>query len=275
MTAARRSLRYVLLAFFAVPWIALPFWLLVVNSLKTEGDAGVLSVGLPERWNAGENYSTVVHQGRYLVGLGNSILITVPAILAVLLLGSMAAWAYARSSRRSLRFTYYASVLSVILPPAIIPTVYTLTELGLNGTRLGYLLTVVGTRLGMVVFLCTGFVRTLPVDWEEAAQLDGATRWQVYRRIVLPLLSPALFTGAVLLVINVWNDFFFALFLLQGPDRATLPLTLYQFASSSTHGLRWNLVFAHVILTSLPLLIAYIVMQRRVLSGLTEGGMTG
>jgi len=272
MAAARR---YTLLSLFALGWIALPFWLLIVNSAKTEGDAGALSVGLPARWSAVENYATVVHQGRYLVGLGNSLLMTVPVILAVLLLGSMAAWAYARSPGRTLRFTYYASVLSVVLPPAIIPTVYTLTELGLNGTRLGYLLTVIGTRLGMVVFLCTGFVRTLPVDWEEAARLDGANRWQVYRRIVLPLLSPALFTGAVLLVINVWNDFFFALFLLQGPDRATLPLTLCQFASSSTHGLRWNLVFAHVILTSLPLLVAYVMLQRRVLSGLTEGGTTG
>jgi raffinose/stachyose/melibiose transport system permease protein len=272
MAAARR---YVLLSLFAIPWIVLPFWLLVVNSFKTEGDAAVLSIGLPSHFSAGANYSTVLHQGRYLVGLGNSLLVAVPSILAVLLLGSMAAWAYARSTSRTLRFTYYVSVLSVVLPPAIIPTVYTLTQLGLNGSRAGYLLTIVGTRLGMVIFLCTGFVRALPVDWEEAAQLDGAGRWQVYWRIILPMLSPALVTGAVLLVINVWNDFFFALFLLQGPGRVTLPLTLYQFASSSTYGLRWNLVFAHVILTSLPLLVAYIIMQRRVLSGLTEGGTTG
>ncbi|MEU4244114.1 carbohydrate ABC transporter permease [Actinoplanes sp. NPDC026619] len=272
MAAARR---YVLLSLFAIPWIVLPLWLLVVNSVKTEGDASLLSIGLPAHFNGGANYATVLHQGRYLVGLGNSLLMAVPSIVIVLLLGSMAAWAYARSPRRSLRVTYYVSVLSVVLPPAIIPTVYTLTQLGLNGSRAGYLLTIVGTRLGMVIFLCTGFVRSLPTDWEEAAQLDGAGRWQVYRRIVLPLLSPALFTGAVLLVINVWNDFFFALFLLQGPGRVTLPLTLYQFASSSAYGLRWNLVFAHVILTSLPLLVAYVILQRRVLAGLTEGGTTG
>jgi raffinose/stachyose/melibiose transport system permease protein len=84
-----------------------------------------------------------------------------------------------------------------------------------------------------------------------------------------------LFTGGILLVINVWNDFFFALFLLQGQSRATLPLTLFQFASSSLMSVRWNLVFAHVILSSLPLMIVYILLQRRVLSGLTEGGTTG
>ncbi|WP_327426384.1 carbohydrate ABC transporter permease [Streptomyces sp. NBC_01236] len=137
------------------------------------------------------------------------------------------------------------------------------------------MLTVAGTRLGVVVFLAAGFIRTLPVDFEEAAEIDGAGRWQIYRRMILPLLAPILFTGAVMLIISVWNDFYFALFLLQGSDRATLPLTLFQFASSSTHGVRWNLVFAHVVLTSLPLLAVYGVLQRGVLGGLTEGGVTG
>ena len=92
----------------------------------------------------------------------------------------MAAWAYARSNSRSLRFTYYASSLSILLPPAIIPTVYILTRLGLNGSRAGYMLTIAGTRLGVVIFLATGFIRALPLDFEEAAQIDGASKWQVY-----------------------------------------------------------------------------------------------
>jgi raffinose/stachyose/melibiose transport system permease protein len=271
----RTGLRYGLLSLFAVPWIVVPFWMLLVNSFKTDGEASVLSLGWPQRWNAGANYSTVIHQGTYFAGLENGLLVGVPTILAVLLLGSMAAWAYARSNSRSLRFAYYASSLSILLPPAIIPTVYVLTNLGLNGSRAGYMLTIAGTRLGVVIFLATGFIRSLPSDYEEVAQIDGASRWQVYWRMILPLLAPVLFTGGILLVINVWNDFFFALFLLQGQSRATLPLTLFQFASSSVESVRWNLVFAHVILTSLPLLIIYIVLQRRVLSGLTEGGTTG
>ncbi|WP_406481264.1 carbohydrate ABC transporter permease [Streptomyces sp. NBC_01615] len=271
----RTGARYLLLILFAVPWIVLPFWLLLVNSFKTEGDASVLSMSWPLHWNAGANYSTVIDQGSYVVGLRNSALVAVPTILAVLLFGSMAAWSYARSTSRSLRFAYYGSALSIVLPPAIIPTIYVLTQFGLNGSRLGYMLTVAGTRLGVVVFLAAGFIRTLPVDFEEAAEIDGAGRWQIYRRMILPLLAPILFTGAVMLIISVWNDFYFALFLLQGSDRATLPLTLFQFASSSTHGVRWNLVFAHVVLTSLPLLAVYGVLQRRVLGGFTEGGVTG
>ncbi|MET7481956.1 carbohydrate ABC transporter permease [Streptomyces sp. NPDC005538] len=273
--AVRTGVRYLLLTLFAIPWIVVPFWLLIVNSLKTEGDSSVLSLAWPEHFNGGANYRTVIEQGSYFLGLRNSALMAVPTILAVLLLGSMAAWSYARSASRPLRFAYYTSALSIVLPPAIVPTIYVLTRLGINGTQLGYMLVIAGTRLGVVVFLATGFVRTLPHDFEEAAQIDGANRWQVYWRIVLPMLTPVLFTSAVMLIISVWNDFYFALFLLRGSERATLPLTLYQFASTSTHGVSWNLVFAHVVLTSLPLVLVYAVLQRRVLGGLTEGGVTG
>ncbi|MBK3565216.1 carbohydrate ABC transporter permease [Streptomyces sp. MBT62] len=271
----RGRLRYLLLTLFAVPWILVPFWMLLVNSFKTDGESGTLSLSWPHHWNAGANYSAVIHQGSYFTGLRNSLLVAVPTILAVLLLGSMAAWVYARSKSRVLRVAYYGSALSIVLPPAIIPTVYVLAKLDLNGSQLGYMLTITGTRLGIVIFLTTGFVRALPMDFEEAAELDGASKWQTYRWMILPMLTPVLATGAVMLVIGIWNDFYFALFLLRDAGENTLPLTLYQFANSSVHGMRWNLVFAHVVLTSLPLLLIYMILQRRVLSGLTEGSTTG
>lgn len=84
-----------------------------------------------------------------------------------------------------------------------------------------------------------------------------------------------LFVGGVILIINVWNDFFFALFLLQGSANATLPLSLFQFASGTLQSLNWNLVFAHVLLTTLPLVAVYVVAQKRVLAGLTEGALKG
>ncbi|MGW0838112.1 hypothetical protein [Streptomyces prunicolor] len=113
---ARGVVRYACLTLFAIPWILVPFWLLIVNSLKTEGDASVLSMGWPKHWSAGANYHTVIDKGSYLTGLRNSALLAVPAILAVLLLGSMAAWAHARSDSRTLRFAYYTSALSIVLP---------------------------------------------------------------------------------------------------------------------------------------------------------------
>jgi raffinose/stachyose/melibiose transport system permease protein len=268
-------LRYAALALFAIPWVVMPLWMVVVNAFKTQGEAQALSLSLPEEWAIGDNFSKVVDDGNYLTGLVNSLLITIPAIVVVLLLGSMAAWAFARTQQRWLRAAYYLTTLSVLLPPAIIPSIYLLRELSLDGSRVGYALVTIAARLGLVIFLTTGFVRALPEDLEDAAAVDGAGPLQTYRRILLPLLKPILLVGGVILMITIWNDFFFALFLIQGEGSATLPLTLFQFASSTVDTLSWNLVFAHVVLTSLPLVLVYLFVQRRVLSGLTEGAVKG
>lgn len=272
---ASSVLKYAALTLFAIPWVVLPLWLVLVNALKPLGEAQALSLSLPHTWAFGDNLDTVVNDGHYLTGLRNSVLVTVPAIAVVLLLGSMAAWAFARTRSRWLRAAYYLTTLSVLLPPAIIPSIYLLREIGLDGTRLGYALVTISARLGLVIFLTTGFVRALPEDLEDAASIDGAGPWQTYRHVLLPLLRPILLVGGVILMITVWNDFFFALFLLQGEGSATLPLTLFQFASSTVDTLSWNLVFMHVVLTSLPLIVVYLFVQRRVLSGLTEGAVKG
>lgn len=270
-----RVVVYVGVALFSLPWVVLPLWLMIVNSFKSTGEAGELSLALPTDWRIVENYGAVFEDGNYLLGLRNSLLIAIPTIAVVLLLGSMAAWAYARSTRRAFQVFFYLTSLSILLPPAIIPTIYVLSTLRIDGSLLGYALMMMGTRMGIIVFLTTGFVRGIPVELEESASLDGASRWRIYRSIMLPLLRPTLFVGAVLLVIQVWNDFFFALLVLKTSANATLPLTLFSFASASTTSLHWNLVFAHVVMTSLPLVVVYLLAQRKVLAGLTEGGVKG
>lgn len=269
------TIRYVALSLFALPWILVPLWMVLVNSFKPAGEAALLSLSLPEEWEAFANYAAVFTQGNYLKALGNSLLVSIPTIIAVVLIGAAAAWAFGRSKGRGLQFAFYAIALSMLMPPTLIPTIYLLRELGLNGTTLGYILVLIGTRMGVVVFLATGFVRSMPEDLEAAAAIDGANKFQVFVQIILPLLAPVLFVGGVILIITVWGDFFFAQFLLPGTDRQTLPLSLYTFANSSAQTLRWNLVFAHVAMTGLPLLIAFIFAQRRVIGGLTEGALKG
>lgn len=275
MNRLRTALRYTTIALFAVLWVIVPLWLMVVNSFKSPAEASELSLALPTQWAAAENYGAVFTTGKYLVGFRNSVLIAVPTIIVVLLLGAMAAWAYARSPQRSFQVFFYITSLSILLPPAVIPTLFVLSTLHLDGSIAGYALMMMGTRMGLIVFLTTGFVRGIPVELEEAAAIDGASRIRIFRSVMLPLLRPTLFVGGVLLVIQVWNDFFFALLLLKTSANATLPLTLFSFASASTTSLNWNLVFAHVIMTSLPLIVVYLIAQRRVLAGLTEGGVKG
>jgi len=267
--------RYAVLTLFAIPWIVVPIWMVLVNSFKQAGEAASLDLTLPSAWSFVDNYSTVLVQGNYLRALANSLLVSVPTIAAVVLIGAAAAWGFGRSRSKLMQFGYYVIALSILIPPSLIPTIYLLRDLSLDGTTLGYILVLVGTRMGVVVFLATGFVRATPTDIEDAACMDGANRLQIFFLIMLPLLAPVLFVGSVILVISVWGDFFFATFLLPGTARATLPLALYSFATSSVQSFRWNLVFAHVVLSSLPLVIAYAFIQRRVIGGLTEGALKG
>lgn len=271
----RSLLKYGLLTLFALVWVGVPVWLILVNSFKTEGEAALLSLGLPTDWAIVENYTAVIVQGNYLAGLRNSLLVAVPTVIVVLIFGSMASWAYARSRGRSTQVFFYVTSLSILLPPAVIPTIFLLNSMGLDGSTGGYALMMMGTRMGLVVFLTTGFVRGLPIDLEEAAAIDGASRIRTYFSVLLPMLRSILLVGGVLIVIVVWNDFFFAQLMLKTSANATLPLTLYSFASASVSGLSWNLVFAHLVLTSAPLVAIYLVAQRRILLGLTEGGLKG
>jgi raffinose/stachyose/melibiose transport system permease protein len=270
-------IKYVFLTLFAVLWVGLPLWLLVVNSFKPLTEAGSLSISLPKQWNIVENYTTVIEEGNYLIGLRNSLLITLPTIIIVLLLGAAAAWAYARSRSRILKVTYYIAMLTILLPPALLPTIYLLQRLELDGTRLGYLFVTVGTRIGGMIFLTTGFIRSLPNDFEEAASIDGASKLQTFWRIILPLVSPIMFVNAILLMIGVWNEFFFASFLMPSNELQTLPLALFRFSTTGAQfaAKNWHLIFAHVLLTSLPLLIVYVIGQRRIVSSLAAGGVKG
>lgn len=277
MTADRRwtIARYAGLTLFAIPWVVVPIWLVLVNSFKMPGEAAELTLRLPTAWSIAENYGAVLVQGNYLRALGNSLLVSTVTIVAVVFVGAAAAWGFGRSRSRAMQLAYYIVALSILVPPTLIPTIYLLRTLHIEGTTLAYILVLIGTRMGIVVFLATGFVRALPPDIEDAAFIDGASRFQIFSLIMLPLLAPVLFVGGIILVITIWGDFFFATFLLPGSQRATLPLALYSFATSSVQSFRWNLVFAHVVLSSLPLIIAYVFLQRRIVGGLAEGALKG
>jgi raffinose/stachyose/melibiose transport system permease protein len=267
-----------LLVVIAIPWILVPLWLLLVNSFKPYNEAALLTLSLPHHWAIASNYGTALHQWGFLSALKNSALVVIPTMLVVVFLGSLAAWGFARSQSMTMKVAFNVSVLSILLPPAVLPTIYLLEKLHLQPSIWGYALSMMGTRMGIVVFLATGFLRSFPRSLEEAATIDGASRLQTYRRIILPLLRPVLLVGGVILVISVWNEFFFALFLLGGSTESTLPLALFQHAASSATNevtYLWNLIFADVVLTSLPVLVVYLLVNRRLIAGLSEGALKG
>jgi raffinose/stachyose/melibiose transport system permease protein len=264
-----------MLLVLAVVFVLIPAWAVVVTSFKNLAESKHVGLGLPTQWAAADNYVTVIADSQYLNGFKNSLLVTGATVFVLLLLGSMASWVFARSLTRWVRLWYFIAIASILVPPAIIPSIALLRALGLQGTQIGLVLFYTAGLMGVVVFIITGFVRSIPTELEDAARIDGCGEIGVFFRVVLPLLQPILLTTGVLVTIAVWTEFFGAFLILSGRDQFTLPLGLYYVSSGALKETRWNQVFTHVVLVSTPLLAFYFVMQRRLVHGILGGGLKG
>lgn len=269
----REVARRVALWGFAGVSVGVPLWLVLVNAAKPYAEAQELSLALPRTWQLGENLSTVFAEGAVARGFLNSCLVTIPALLLLLFFGAMAAWVFARGRRRGVRALYYLAISGILLRPAIVTTLQVLRTLRLDGTRSGAVLFYAGIYMSLSVFLMTGFIRTIPYEMEEAARLDGCSTLRVFLWIILPSLRPVLLTTGVVLAIQIWNDFYYAFFLLRGTERQSLPLGLFSFVSGGQYRTNWHLIFADVIVVSLPLVATYLVAQKRIVSGLLSGAV--
>jgi len=260
--------RYILLFAVATAVILVPLWTTLVNSLKSEADAASLGLGLPAHWEFAQNYLTVLQQGNVIRGSLNTVLILVPTEDGVIILGSLAAWIFARERSAIVSSLYAVLISGIIIPPAIVTTIRLLKFLDVYGSRVGIILFYMGFLMSFAIFLITGFVKTIPLELEEAARIDGAGSIKVFSRIILPLLTPVIFTCTFILLLLIWDDFLYPYFFLNGEDQRTLTLSLFNFVSPSLYEIKWNLVFADVVITSLPLLGLYYLGQRWLVSGL-------
>ena len=252
--------------------LGVPFWLVVVTAGKNQAEALNPSLTLPTKWNLLENFSQVIQDGRMVKAFFGSLVIMVPSVLGVLILGSMASWILARRKDKRTSFIYALGISGIVLPPAVVTIVLLLRQMGLAGTAPGMIGVYMGMYMSTVIFFVTGFVRTIPYELEEAARVDGAGPVGIFIRIILPLLGPTLATATILICLYIWNDVFYALFVIGGRID-TLPLNLYQVASAGLYLQNWHLIFAYIVLMSLPLLITFAVMQRKIISGITGGAV--
>lgn len=274
-TARRRAARAAqpVVAIVAVlALLGVPFWLVIGTASKDQAEAFNPSLAPPTQWHLLENFATVFTDGRMLPAFLGSLLVMVPAVLGVLILGSMAAWVLGRRTGRLLAAVYALAISGIVLPPAVVTIVLLLRQLGLAGTPIGMIGVYMGMYLSTVIFFVTGFVRTIPPELEEAARVDGASPVRVFVRIILPLLMPVLSTATILICLYIWNDVFYALFVVGG-RLDTVPLNLYQVASSGLYLQNWHLIFSYIILMSLPLLLVFVFAQRKIISGITSGAV--
>lgn len=268
-----RRLRPALVVLLAALAVGVPLWLVLATSAKPQGEAVRPNLTLPHRWQPGRNYHDAFDQGHMVHGFVNSLLVVLPSVLLVLVLGAGAAWVFARRGGRLVAAAYAVTISGLLLPPAVITIVLELRQLGLAGTRPGMVALYTGMYLSTSVFFMTGFIRTIPLELEEAARIDGARPLRIFLTIILPLLRPVIATATIMVMLYAWSDIFYAFFVLGGGSRATLPLNLYQVATAQLYLNNWHLIFAYVVAMSLPMVAVFLVAQRRIVSGITSGAV--
>jgi raffinose/stachyose/melibiose transport system permease protein len=204
----------------------------------------------------------------------NSGIITIGTVLCLIVIGSLAAYTMVRRPSRLSNGLYLLFVLGYILPfqLALLPVYEQMRNLHLTGNIAGAIILYTGLFMPVSVFLYTGFVRVLPRDYEEAAQVDGASLMRTFIRVVFPLLRPITGTVAVLTGLFVWNDFFVSLIFLGGSKAATLPLTIYGFVGAIVT--KWNLIFAAVAMAIAPMMLFFVFAQKQLMRGFS-GGIRG
>ncbi|MER6186893.1 carbohydrate ABC transporter permease [Streptomyces sp. NPDC001652] len=253
--------------------IGIPLWLVAVTSVKPQAEAIKPNLSLPQHMQAAENYRQTFDEGQIVQGFVNSVLVVVPSVVLVLLLGAGAAWVFARRKGRLVGTLYALSISGLLLPPAVITIVMELRQLGLAGTQLGMIAVYTGMYLSTSIFFMTGFIRNLPEELEEAARMDGASPARVFFQVILPLLRPVIATATIMVMLFAWSDIFYAFFVLGGGEKATLPLNLYQVANAQLYLNNWHLVFAYVVMMSLPMVAVFVIAQRRIVAGITSGAV--
>ncbi|WP_216395700.1 carbohydrate ABC transporter permease [Arcanobacterium phocae] len=268
-----QRIRHAVIVFVVIAvLLAIPFWVAFVTAGKSQAEAVTPNLSLPSSWQLFENFVAVMTEGKMLKAFLGSVIVTVPSVVIALLFGSMAAWIFARKTSRANAILYTIFISGLILPPSVVTMMLLLKILGLAGTAIGMIGVYTGIYLSIVIFFITGFVRTIPYSLEEAARIDGAGPTQIFFKVIFPLLMPTLASATILVVLYIWNDVFYALFILSG-KLDTLPLNLYNVASAGLYLNNWHYIFAYIILMSIPLLVIFVVGQRKIISGITGGAV--
>jgi len=249
-----------------------PIYILLNVALKLPNDLS--PVIQPPAQPTLQNMFDAVEQGNLLSAIGNSLYITIVSVFLIVIISAMAAYPLARVGAWWSKWTFGIVMAGLLLPMqlALVPLFQQMGSLGLLGTRTSLLIYFAGHQVPFATFLYVMFMRKLSVDYEEAAKLDGASPVRIFLHIVFPLMRPVTGTVVILNAITVWNDFLTPLLYLSGSGNETAPVALYQFVGQYVS--RWNLVFGGLLLTMIPILVVYFIMQKRIIQGFA-GGMKG
>ena len=270
-TYAELALVYGLLAIVLIQTLYPLIWVLF-GSFKTK-DEVIANVWGPPSQLMWSNYA----EAWRISGMGSRILnslgVTALALVLLVVAATPAAYALSRIAFRGRNIILAFIVAAMLVPPQVmaIPLFMTARDLGLVNSRIGIAIIHAASTLPLSIFIMRSFFLTLPMELEDAARMDGASRLQTLWHVMLPLIRPGIALVTIFAFIEIWNDFFLAFLLLREPSVQTIPLGLVAFFHQ--YGSLWNLYFATLAMTTLPVVIVFLLMQRQFIAGLTAGAV--
>jgi raffinose/stachyose/melibiose transport system permease protein len=252
-----------------------PFLFMVVNAVKTRQEASRLQFSWPTQFQFVQNFQEVITSRDYMLIIAfiNSTILTVASVTILVVLSAMVAYVLQRRKSRWNGLINFLVLAGLIMPPAVVPTIWVLQKLGLFRTMPGLILVEVAFGIAFCILLFRAFIATIPRDIDEAATIDGASPTRLFFRVIFPLLRSVAITVIVVQSVAVFNDFQNPLYFLPGDENATVQLTVFNFSSQFTS--QYNLLFMDILLITIPPLIMFLLFNRQIVEGLTAGGVKG
>lgn len=280
MKKAKSTLSSVLLVCLSLIWLS-PIYIILANSFKSRDEMYVNPLGMPETFSL-EYYSGAMEKMNFLRAFGVSLVITIVSVAIIVVLCAMAAWMMARSDGKLSKAIYYTLILTMLIPfqTLMMPLMQEMNVLEkllgfqIKDTIGGLIFMYTGFGAGMGVFMFYGFVKgSLPRSLEEAAIIDGCNTWQMFWRVVFPLMKPTIITLVILDVIWIWNDYLLPSLTLKSASNRTIPIGTQIFFGQYT--IEWNMAMAALMLTIIPVVVFYLCAQKHIVKGVAAGAVKG
>ncbi len=252
----------------------IPFYFMFVQSIKSKKEANRLSIAWPKELHF-ENYLEVIRHGNYqlITAFKNSAILTLFTVLGLLITGAMAGYVIQRRKGKLMTTIQSVIMLGLMIPASILPTIHMLQSMHIYKTMFSMVMIEIALQTPFTIMLYRGFMASIPVDLEEAASIDGCNRWQIFQKIIFPLLKPIQATIIILVGVQTFNDFTNPLYFLPGAANTTVQLTLYNYKGQL--GNSYNLLFADIIIITVPMLILFLFFNKRIVAGMVAGAVKG
>lgn len=272
-----KVIKEILLLIVAIFYLS-PIYIMLVNSFKNRQELYENVLAFPKDFSF-QYYIAAIEKMNFLNAFGNSLYITVVSVIFIVILSSMTAWMWARTNNRISKVIFMTFIATMLIPfqTIMMPLMQEMnwimktTGIPMLNTRGGLIFMNIGFNTSMAVFLYHGFIKSIPLSLEEAAMIDGASKFGIFWRIIFPMLKPITVTVMILNVISIWNDYLLPSLVLTQKELRTIPLSTFYFFGEFT--IQWNQAMAGLVLTIIPVVVFYVFAQKYIIKGIAEGAV--